>query len=85
MSQIISLHGDRLAYNPANRGYAIVYREDQPNFCPGCGRSHWYIGRLTAECAYCGTAVPLQDSTVQSGAGGHSRNRKMFIPSAFAA
>lgn len=27
--------------------------------CPGCGHSHWQIGRLSAECAFCGTALPL--------------------------
>ena len=85
MSVVIQLQPNRFAHDPANRGYAIVYREDQPNFCPGCGRSHWYIGRLTAECAYCGTAVPMQDTSIQSAIGGHSRNRKLFVPSAYAA
>lgn len=27
--------------------------------CPGCSRSHWYVGRMMAECAFCGTAIPL--------------------------
>jgi hypothetical protein len=31
--------------------------------CPGCGRSHWLIGRATAECAFCATALPLADSS----------------------
>ena len=43
--------------NPARRGYHIVYRENERNHCPGCGRSHWYVGRLSAECAFCGTAL----------------------------
>lgn len=27
--------------NPGKRGYGIVYRQGSPNYCPGCGRSHW--------------------------------------------
>ena len=37
-------------------------RENEVNRCPGCGRSHWYVGRLLAECGFCGTALPLADS-----------------------
>ena len=50
------------------RGYHIAYRENQVNHCPGCGRSHWYIGRLSAECGFCGTALPLTES-LSTGAG----------------
>lgn len=46
-------------HNPALRGYHAVYRPDQPNFCPGCGRSHWYVGRAMAECGFCATALPI--------------------------
>lgn len=49
-------------YNPAVRGYHVVYRENAVNHCPGCGRSHWLIGRLLAECGFCGTAMPLSES-----------------------
>ena len=38
-----------LFYDPARRGYAAVYRENELNHCPGCGRTHWHIGRTTAE------------------------------------
>ncbi|HJQ17082.1 MAG TPA: hypothetical protein VJ859_08770 [Allosphingosinicella sp.] len=69
----------------AMRGYNVLYREGELNFCPGCGRSHWYVGRLLAECAYCGTAVPLAEIHLQSASGGHSRNRKRFEPSLLAA
>lgn len=41
-------------------GYAPVYRVDEVNHCPGCGQSQWFIGRITAECAFCATALPLQ-------------------------
>lgn len=74
-----------LTQSPANRGYAVAYREDEVNHCPGCGRSHWYIGRLLAECGFCGTAIPLRATHLQPSGGGHSRNRKLFVPSAYAA
>jgi hypothetical protein len=47
----------------AVRGYGIVYRENETNHCPGCGRTHWYVGRLSAECGFCGTALPLAAAT----------------------
>ena len=45
------------------RGYSVVYREDEVNHCPGCGRTHWYIGRLSAQCGFCETALPLIAAT----------------------
>jgi hypothetical protein len=63
----------------AQRGHHIVYRTNENNHCPGCGRSHWYIGRISAECGFCGTAVPLaearhDDASPRSGAAA-SRSR----------
>ncbi len=52
---------------PARRGYHIVYRDHQANHCPGCGRAHWYIGRVMAECAFCGTALPLENAALVAG------------------
>lgn len=52
---------------PQGRGYHIVYREQETNHCPGCGRTHWYIGRLMAECAFCQTALPLESSSHVAG------------------
>jgi len=46
----------------ANRGHHIVYRANAANHCPGCGRSQWFIGRVSAECGFCGTAVPLAEA-----------------------
>ena len=43
----------------ARRGYSVTYRGSGQDWCPGCGRRHWYVGRMYAECAFCGTAVPL--------------------------
>jgi hypothetical protein len=49
-------------FDPNVRGYHAVYRDGEVNHCPGCGRSHWVIGRMLAECAFCSTALPLSDS-----------------------
>jgi hypothetical protein len=46
----------------AQRGHHIVYRANAHNHCPGCGRSQWFIGRMSAECGFCGTAVPLAEA-----------------------
>ena len=27
------------------------------------GRTHWLIGRMSAECAFCGTALPLREAS----------------------
>lgn len=43
-------------------GFRPVYHEDAVNHCPGCGRTHWHIGRITAECAFCSTALPLSEA-----------------------
>ena len=64
--------GERFAHDPAARGYSVVYRPGQTNFCPGCGRSHWYVGRVSAECGFCATALPLIEATTR-GAGSHAR------------
>lgn len=52
----------RSALATKDRGYHVCYREGQVNHCPGCGRSHWHVGRLSAECAFCATALPLLDT-----------------------
>jgi len=39
------------------QGYAPLY---QPGCtCPGCGKSQWTVGRFSAECVYCATALPF--------------------------
>lgn len=57
------------AFDPSRRGHHVVYRANETNFCPGCGRAQWHIGRMTAECGFCGTAIALADAN-WSGAGG---------------
>jgi len=41
------------------RGYQPLYHFDIVNRCPGCGRSHWHVGRFSAECVVCETALPF--------------------------
>ena len=57
-----SIESRRQAFNPNARGYHAVYHEGEVNHCPGCGRTHWIIGRLSAECAFCGTALALAET-----------------------
>lgn len=53
-------NNNKFVIPPDTRGYYLKYRAEQVNYCPGCGRTHWHIGRSTAECAFCGTALPLE-------------------------
>jgi hypothetical protein len=48
-----------LAEHGIQRGYQPLYHLDIVNRCPGCGKSHWHVGRFSAECAHCETALPL--------------------------
>lgn len=61
----------------AKRGHHIVYRANEANHCPGCGRSHWYIGRMSAECGFCGTAVPLAETSRQESVTPSARSPKV--------
>jgi hypothetical protein len=54
------------SWKPYERGYHAVYREHEVNHCPGCGRTHWIIGRVSAECAFCTTALPLAEASMRS-------------------
>ena len=62
---VTSGHSDT-TYQPGMRGYHAVYREHETNHCPGCGRTHWIIGRVSAECAFCATALPLAEASMRS-------------------
>ena len=55
-------------FDPAARGFHLLYHRGEANHCPGCGRSHWYVGRLSAECGFCAAALPLAE-TGMTGAG----------------
>jgi hypothetical protein len=39
--------------------YRPQYHLGQQNHCPGCTRSHWHMGRFSAECAFCGTTLEI--------------------------
>ena len=67
--------GESFPHNPTSRGYCVVYRENEVNHCPGCGRTHWYVGRVSAECGFCSTALPLAEASSR-GTGTHSRGYK---------
>jgi hypothetical protein len=61
----------------AKRGHHIVYRVNESNHCPGCGRSQWYIARMSAACGFCGTAVPLAETYVQEAISASPRPRSV--------
>jgi hypothetical protein len=52
----------RTRFDPARRGLLMLYHSGEVNRCPGCGRTHWHVGRLSAECAFCGTALALAET-----------------------
>lgn len=80
-SQTVSSVGEVLQLQ--QRGYYVAYRENEVNYCPGCGRSHWHIGRLLAECAFCATALPLLDTL--GGVGTFRSRGTRYAPSAMEA
>lgn len=44
---------------PVAIGYRMLYHPGEVNRCPGCTHSHWHVGRMSAQCAFCHTALPL--------------------------
>ena len=66
-TNVLEARGGSLVPPAAQRGYHMVYRDQESNRCPGCGRAHWYIGRVMAECAFCGTALPLENAALVAG------------------
>ncbi len=57
--------GRAFARRIAGRGFMPLYQQGEPNVCPGCGGRHWHVGRMSAECATCATAIPLADVAAQ--------------------
>lgn len=45
----------------ASRGLRVLYRRHSGAVCPGCGASAWHVGRTSAECDRCGTALLLAE------------------------
>lgn len=73
---ILKSRGGSLIPGVAERGYHVEYRHGGVNYCPGCGRTHWHVGRVSAECAFCGTALPLPDAPNSGGGGSIWRRGK---------
>ena len=58
----VAIYRREFEVDPSARGHHVVYRLNESNRCPGCGHSQWFVGRVTAECGLCGTAVALAES-----------------------
>ena len=65
-TNVLEARGGCIVPKAETRGYHIVYRDHEVNYCPGCGRTHWIIGRVSAECAFCTTALPLAEASMRS-------------------
>lgn len=48
----------------ARHGFVPLYHGPGER-CPGCDAKQWHVGRMSAECAMCGTALPLADVAAQ--------------------
>ncbi len=46
--------------------FSPLYYPQEVNHCPGCSGTSWYLGRFSAECAKCHTALPFAQSMQQS-------------------
>lgn len=62
LNPIIHREGEYFAHDPLTRGLQHLFRCDTVNHCPGCGRSYWLVGRFSAECGFCATALPLSQT-----------------------
>jgi uncharacterized protein (DUF983 family) len=40
-------------------GFRAVYHQGATNHCPGCGQTQWIVGRMSAQCSVCETAIPF--------------------------
>ena len=72
IGNMIGMGAKQYPHDPAARGYSVAYRAGETNFCPGCGRTHWYVGRVSADCGFCATALPLVEATTRE-ASSHAR------------
>lgn len=48
--------------DPDRRGLIPLYYLGEANRCPGCMGRAWIVGRLSAECSGCGTALEFATS-----------------------
>ena len=47
------------AFGTKARAFVPSYWMDRLNSCPACSRSNWWVGRMSAECGFCGTTLPI--------------------------
>jgi hypothetical protein len=78
MSAVTIFQRARSTFDVTARGHHVVYRTGESNRCPGCGRQQWYVGRASAECGFCGTAVPLAEAPWIGGDGKANELRSTF-------
>ena len=45
------------------RGFLPVFRAGEQMRCPACGGANWHVGRKSAECGFCSTALPIADGS----------------------
>jgi hypothetical protein len=67
----------RDAFDPNSRGYHAVYRAGEVNHCPGCGRTHWMIGRLLAAAGRQPPPRPVGDGGASFVAGLSAAGRRL--------
>ena len=82
LRSIVEANGEHFQHNPVHRGFSFVYHEHKVNQCPGCGRTQWYVGRVSAECCFCATALPLSENSVRMNDRHTRDNRPVFFQSA---
>lgn len=78
---MLETKGENFSHNPARRGYQPIYHEHKVNRCPGCGRTQWLVGRISAECCFCATALPLSEASVRMNDRHTRDNRPVFFRS----
>ena len=66
MSSLQSYQPSR-RFDPAITGYRITYHRESENRCPACGKSHWFVGRISAQCAFCDTSLPFAENGMFAG------------------
>jgi hypothetical protein len=71
----LEMQDEIFPHDPRGRGYCVAYHENEVNHCPGCGRTHWFVGRVSAECGFCATALPLATASSR-GAGTHRNGHR---------
>ncbi|WP_093016766.1 MULTISPECIES: hypothetical protein [unclassified Sphingobium] len=59
------------------RGFMPLYHVGGQNHCPGCGGQQWIVGRMMAECGYCGSAIPMESFSTYSAAPRIARRNHM--------